>query len=200
MKFPMGGNFLLTKFSNYSIIRKKGGIVVDRRKGFPVKKTFKFRLSFFITTISLVLFLLLTFILSIFYQWLLIKKGFLVLGQTGEFLSSAIQNAIISLLIVIAVFLIGIYLIILYIAKRFTGPILRMEKYVKEFSVFGEIEPLKFRATDEPVLHSISEGINEIIHRLESYHNLLKEVSTYLEEGKGDRAQILENIKREMEK
>jgi len=173
--------------------------MVDRRKGFPLKKTFRFRLSFFITTVSLVLFLLLTFILSIFYQWLLIKKGFLVLGQTGEFLSSALQNAIISLLIVIAVFLIGIYIIILYIAKSFTGPILRMERYVKEFSVTGKIEPLKFRSTDEPVLHSISEGINGIVQKLESYHNLLKEVSTYLEEGKGDRAQILEKIKREME-
>jgi len=172
--------------------------LVDRRKGFPLKKTFKFRLSLFIITITLLLFLVLTFILSIFYQWLFIKKGFLVLGQTGEFLSSAIQNAIVSLLIVIAVFLIGIYVIILYIAKRFTGPILRMERYVKEMSASGEIEPLKFRATDEPVLHSISEGINAIAHRLGRYHKLLKEVSTYLEEGKGDRAQILEKIRREI--
>lgn len=172
--------------------------MVDRRKGFPLKKTFKFRLSLFITTITLFLFLLLTFILSIFYQWLFIKRGFLVLGQTGEFLSSAIQNAIISLLIVIAVFLIGIYVIILYIAKRFTGPLLRMEKHIKGISTSKGVEPLKFRATDEPVLHSISEGINVITQRLDRYNKLLKDIAVFLEEGEGDRAQILEKIRREI--
>ena len=170
---------------------------MERRKGFPVRKTMKFRLSFFIVTITLVLFLMLTFILSIFYQWLLIKKGFLVLGETGAFLSSAIHNAIVSLLIVIAVFLIGIYTIVLYIAKRFTGPILRMERHIKDIPHTEKIEPLKFRISDEPVLHSIAEGINAIAHRLERYYKLLEEISVFLEEGKGNKGEILKKIKRE---
>jgi len=153
----------------------------EGRKGYPLKRTLKSKVSILLLTTYFLLFVMLAFILSLFLNWQGLKRGFYVLGGEERLVSHAMEGGLIGLTIVFIIYLIVIFLLIYTIARNFTGPIYRLEKTITELANTNKKSKLIFRKSDEKFFHNISKNFNYLMDRLEKDEDLLDKISGILE-------------------